>query len=390
MITNFLLTLLILTLPFGQLTRVTLFSPEIHFYLQDIIILLLIFFSLIEKKIPGEIFKKELNRTIFAFFLLGGFSLFLSLNRFPFSEILISSLYLFRWLAYAFVFLLTPIILKSSGKANFYKLLIYQGLALAIFGLIQYFLFPDFRAFEIYGWDPHYYRLLSTLFDPGFTALMLVLSLILLVVHYWNYFLGKKPLVFYFVFLIFYLALALTYSRSGYLAYLLAFLLITLKKHKFHLFPVILILGVITVLLLPRPGGEGVKLERTASIEARFENWQEGLLILKDNPLFGAGFNTLRYVQRNYGFSGDKWQESHASAGLDASFLFILATSGIAGFLTFTHLLRLLFHRQSLIINASLIALISHSFFNNTLFYPWIMLWFWLVFSQEVKDNRRL
>ena len=47
-----------------------------------------------------------------------------------------------------------------------------------IVGLIQYFLWPDFRSFSAQGWDPHLYRLVSTFFDPTFTALIYLLLLI--------------------------------------------------------------------------------------------------------------------------------------------------------------------------------------------------------------------
>ena len=232
MINNFLI-LLVLSLPFGQLTRLSLFRPEIHFYLHDIIMVFLIIWGLIKKRANlKNLFKNPLNSSILAFFLMAAFSLLINSVKYQLSEILISSLYLIRWLAYAFIYLLFKELCKKPAKAKFglYRFLIYSSLALAIFGFLQYFLFPDFGAFEAYDWDPHYYRLLSTLFDPGFTGMMLVLALILLVVYEWQMFMKLKLQSVHLIFLIIYLALAFTYSRSAYLAYLVGFLIISLKK----------------------------------------------------------------------------------------------------------------------------------------------------------------
>ena len=41
--------------------------------------------------------------------------------------------------------------------------------------------------------------------------------------------------------------------------------------------------------MLPRPGGEGVRLGRTASTLARVDNFRESLEIFTNNPVFGVG-----------------------------------------------------------------------------------------------------
>lgn len=386
-----LLILLILSLPFGQLTRISIFRPEVHFYLHDLMIVFLIIWGLIKKKFNlKKIFKGNLTKPILAFFIVGLFSLLVNFHKHQTLQIFISSLYLWRWFFYAFVYWFC-LELSPRSKPKFYKLLIYASLALAVFGFIQYFFYPDFRAFEAYHWDPHYYRLLSTLLDPGFTGMIFVLGLILLVCYHWKEFQKFKINIYHLIFLIIYAALALTYARSAYLAYLVGFLVISLKKKTPRLFLFLLLLGIVTVWLLPRPGGEGVRLERTTSIEARLINWQQGFKIISNNPVFGVGFDTLRYVQKDYGFLGEDWQYSHAGAGLDSSLLFVLATTGLVGFLVYLWFLKVALGGKSLIIEASLIALITHSFFNNTFFYPWVVLWLWIILAlEEIKGNKKL
>src|SRR3989344_442832 len=47
---------------------------------------------------------------------------------------------------------------------------------MGVVGLFQYWLIPDMRFLAILGWDDHYFRLVSTQFDPNFTGLLLVLG----------------------------------------------------------------------------------------------------------------------------------------------------------------------------------------------------------------------
>ena len=140
----------------------------------------------------------------------------------------------------------------------------------------------------------------------------------------------------------------------------------------------LLLLGILFVIILPflpRPGGDGVKLERVFSIKQRIDNYQDSLVIIKDHPVFGVGFNTLRYYQNQ--------PLSHAGAGLDSSLLFVLATTGILGFLAYLNLLNHIY-KTSLLIKISLIVLLTHSLFQNSLFYPWILIWFFSLVGSEL------
>ena len=268
------------------------------------------------------------------------------------------------------------------------------GLVTAIFGLLQYFFLPDTRFLEAYGWDPHYYRVIGTFLDPGFLGLILVLSLIIVVVKAWQKKKHRKRLIG--VGLVVYLALALTYSRASYLAYSLAMGATAWWKRSAKFLFVVVAIGLITVALLPRPGGEGVKLERESTIKARILNWQLSWEIAQDNLLFGVGFNAYRYVQDKY----ITWPEgeleiSHAGAGADSSLLFVLATTGILGLGAYLWLwFRALFLSlknfnkvQNQIALASILAVLIHSFFTNSFFYPWIMAWLWIVVG-GIKERK--
>jgi len=329
---------LFLVLPFGQFERL----GQTPLYLHDLIILFLIIlnFKLI-----------RFSRPLLYFLGCALFSMGLARFQLPLNDWLFSSLYLIRFTAIA---CLLPIF--KALKPDLKPYLKYLALALAILGLAQYLFLPDTRFLASLNWDDHYFRLISTVFDPSFLGLILVLGLILFNLQL-------------FPSLILTTALFLTYSRSSYLslgAVIVAYSLAT-KRYIFLLF----LLLFSFLFFLPRPGGEGVKLERIFSINQRFDNYQEGIELFKKSPLIGLGFNTLRYYRQDY--------ESRAAAGLDSSLLFVLTTTGLVGFGAFCYWLYSLWRKASITLKLSLIAILVHSLFQNSFFYPLILIWLWSV-----------
>lgn len=336
-LTKILICLLFFILPFGQLERL----PNLPVYLHDLVILLLIILNLKFLKLP---------RSAVWFLASAGLSLIIALFKLPFNQVVISSLYLVRWLAYA---CLLPVYRRL--KLDLKPWLKYLCLALAVLGLLQYLFIPDTRFLASLNWDDHYYRLISTVFDPNYLGLIFVLGLIL-------FNLQILPS------LILLISLFLTYSRSSYLSLIAVILALAISKRKFKF--LLLALVFVILPLLPRPGGEGVKLERVFSISQRLANYREGVMLWRQAPVFGLGFNTLRYYRQDF--------VSHAAAGLDSSLLFVLATSGIIGLLAYLNWLKSLWP-TSLLVKLSLVAILVHSLFQNSLFYPLIMIWLWSV-----------
>jgi O-antigen ligase len=163
-----------------------------------------------------------------------------------------------------------------------------------------------------------------------------------------------------------------------------------LRKRKRIIF-IIIIIFIISLTLLPRPGGEGVKLERVASFIQRVENWQTAINIWKNYSIFGVGFNNYRYAQHKLGFLiQPDWKITHAGAGVDNSFLFVLVTSGIIGEILFLNFwLRVLVASKSRLVVGSLVAVFVHSLFINSLFYPWVMIWVWFLLDLPIKEYKK-
>ncbi|MFC1711921.1 O-antigen ligase family protein [Patescibacteria group bacterium] len=386
---------LLLILPFGQLVKLPINISEVNVYLYDIVVFLIFaiwgirkFFIRKQYQIP------PLFRSILAFILIALFSLILSIPYFENRELAVAFLYLLRFTLYSTLYLVLVDIKGIKGASSFVskvKDLFLLGICFTAFlGLLQYIFIPDVSSLKAFNWDPHYYRLIGTFLDPGFTGMILVFGLVLVILKFWPV---KKNLSFIgiTVFGFLYLALALTYARSAYLAFAVAVLAIALIKKSLKFLSFITMLGFITVLILPRPGGEGVRLERKSSSIARIDNWQKTLSIAFDKPLFGIGFNNYRYKQRDLGLlNKDNWQQSHAGSGSDSSLFFILATSGFLGLIAYLWLIakifKISFQQKSTVVISSLLALLVHSFFNNSLFYAWNMIIMWIIIGINLEN----
>ena len=103
-----------------------------------------------------------------------------------------------------------------------------------------------------------------------------------------------------------------------------------MKKSKLQYIGVVLgILGV-CILLLPRPFGESVRLERVFSIESRRVDIVNGFSIIQKSPIIGIGHNRIR---------AEKQLAGHSGGGISSSYMVILVTSGILGLLSFIYLI---------------------------------------------------
>ena len=386
--------------PFGQLGRISLSTlglPEVRLHLLDLSLLCLISSWLIAKLVQKKkILLGPLFQPVLIFLFIASLSLLLNSNQFSDIEFIVASLYLFRWALYFGLYVVAFDFkkeLKEFSTTFLSKVFVGWGVFTALFGFVQLFLWPNLKMLEVWSWDPHNFRLVSTFLDPGFTGIILVLTLLMLVGKR-NLFLKNNDKFGWLLLAVTYLGLALTYSRSSYLAFLAGTFALAWMKNSFKIFIIAFLAIMATVLVLPRPSGEGGKITRWYSVSARIENWENSLVIAADHPLLGVGFNTYRYVQRDYGFlSESDWRLNHAGAGADSSLLFVLATTGTLGFLSYLRIgakaigpLKNTRKKGRLLIPC-LLAVFCHSFFLNSFFYPWVMTWLWLLLVTDGKIN---
>lgn len=361
--------------PFGQLIGFifNIFypdSPTIH--LTDVLIGLTSFVTLVlyhRELLKLSWFRPFLNLSIVFFF---GFIISaLSFDiRFE-----LGLLYLIRLISYLIFFASSYFVFENSkNKDLLINSIVLLGLSIAVFGFLQYLWLPDLRTLKLLEWDDHYYRLVSTFLDPTFTGIILVLSYITALLKA----LDTKKNIYFLLLIPVILAIGLTYSRSSFLAFTFAnFYIIFNKVRRKKLlltgFSLLLIIG---ISLLPKDmGGEGVNLLRTNSIILKVENTYQGISVFSSTPLFGVGFNNICAVNMA---KNNMDAYSHSCSGFDNSIVFLLASTGVTGVLSFAWLMYRLWvgtieTKNGLIWKSSIIAVLIHSMFTNTLFYPWIM-----------------
>ncbi len=258
--------------------------------------------------------------------------------------------YAARWLAYAGLYFFAKDFIQK-------KHLVILALTVAGIGILQYIFLPDVSFLAAAGWDDHYYRLTFPFLDPGFTGIILVLGILGGLGD-----LRKLGIIF--------TALLLTYSRASYLAYLVGFGVISFYKKSVKIFLLAALVLIIGIFLLPKNFGEGTKLARENSVWARVHNWQQTVTLWQTAPVLGVGM--------------DKYQ------GKDSSLLMVLATTGVVGLAAYLWVVREVWEvgKKNMIFKVSFLAVFVHSWFNNTLFYPFVMEWLWLLLALSSSDSR--
>lgn len=342
---------LIVSFFLGQLFRLNLLG--LSFPVLDIFIILFALINFYEHRFQLK-FKNKYLAYFVAFSIISFF-----LNSFLFHYPFLKPLFYLIRLTCLLSFLVYP------PKINKYikYLFVLSIIANILFGLIQYFFWPDFTFFNSQNWDPHLSRLVSTFFDPTFTGLIYLMFLIFI-------FLSQKS---FFLIIISYLALALTYSRSSYLALFITSFFIAKNLKQFRIFIFTSLILLLTIFLLPRPPGEGTKLERTSSIKAKIVNYQEGFSVFLRSPVIGHGYNHLAYVRDL------KNPDSHANSGFDGSLMTILTTTGLIGIGLWITGFIYLYQHSTILKQSLLIAIFIHSLFANSLLYPWTLVFFILI-----------
>ncbi len=386
-----LLFIFLVLYPFGVIVALNIkfsaFAVSLH-PLDLVAGIFAIFFLLGFFEIP-----KVYNHILF-FVLSGVLSSLISLSFLPLTEVLLGSLYLIRFFSYSTVFIVVVNLIRTKrlSRVLIFDSLILVSVVVAAFGWIQYFWQPDLRFLKFLGWDDHLSRLTGTFLDPTFMGAILVLGFVAVLTRL----LGEKGDRYKLILAIIILAVtvAFTYSRSSYLALVVGaiFTLLTHRKRIFTKIAFGISVFLLLILFLPRPSSEGVKLERTFSIFAKVQNYKETFNIFATSPLLGIGFNNICSLRLR--LFGDNFA-SHSCYGSDSSLLLILATTGVIGFLLFINLLMQIYRNlnegiYASVLISSFLAILVHSLFANSLFYPWIMAWLFILLGVAYGGSFRV
>lgn len=418
----------------GQLQRIQI-GQRLAFYLHDVVIvvwLLIYFHRLIKSRLLsgtnslhnfvnqiGSQYKQEL-----LFLGWGAVTLIISTLQFGFR--LNSWLYFARLISYLiFGLSLRPMLNLATSQSSDLnssnpKLLSIGttavGLLTTVVSVSWYIFMPDMRFLARFGWDPHFYRLMGPILDPNFTGLILIMFM---VIWFWQAlnnnlkFLNlkqsklKKILIDLIIFLTT-LAVSLTFSRSSYLSLLTVLggffamnWVRNQQNHKNNLsksnyFPnlptykTIFLAGLIFIIslpLLPKPGGEGVNLARTSTIEQRAAAGQTAL-----SQIHGVGWLTgVGFFKQviNADIKHDRPVHAHFPDSLP---IFVLTQTGLVGVTLATLLLIKWFQQlypQKPYALILLLAVLSHSLANLSLFEPFSLLYLLMCLNTVSSSRNR-
>ncbi len=336
----------------GQLGRISFFNQQINFYLYEVALTLSLFILFFKYRFQPIKEAAKKFKPIFFFLSVLLISLLIGLLKYNLFENLVSSLYFFRLLLYFFYFFYLQYYLKTNKD---FSKIIKRGISVIavltiISTLIQYFLYPDLRNLFYQGWDPHLYRTFGVFFDTSISAA--IFGIFFLIIN--------QPVI-----KIFYLILiALSFSRSIYLGLSITLIYFFICQKQYKKIILFLLFFVALIFFIPKPSGEGVNLKRLYSISSRVEDYRQGINLWKNKPIFGYGYNRIRYIKKN--------DSVHSVSSFSSSFLTILVSSGIFGLLGFFWVLWRLEKinkiNQSLIIFLSIVSL-----FDNVLLHPFIL-----------------
>lgn len=406
----FLISLILLSPVTGELWRL----PFLGFELLPSDILIPLFFVLwVLQKIRKDrvIRLGKIGKVIVLFMGVTVFTYLLNLFRFDFREMLVAATYMARFFAYMVLALITFDLLERDQTPRTRRIvlggMIASMILIALLGFLQLKYFPSFLALglDLKGWDPHIGRLLSTWFDPNFIGgyLAFILPITLAITLFFH---RQRQRKWFFIFavinLIGLVALYFTFSRSGYLAMLIAALILAFFLSR-KLLIGILALALIGFMVSPRMQervGEGIEsakafigLESAQAIDPsarlRLDSWGYAIEMIRDHPWIGVGYSRYAYeiVDRGHGMFSE-----HDVGGSDSSLLTLWATTGLFGLITYlgigftAFLLALQKIRKGKAmepyLNAGLLAgfsgIMVHSIFVNSLLFPLIMVYLWV------------
>lgn len=360
----------------GQLQRIQL-DDNIAFYIHDVLIITWLVFYFFKAQIYKKLINTKLTEKL-ASYRMEIFAVIWIVIGLLFAvksdeSISRSILYLLRILSYIFfIASLKNIKLPHKNILSLKIGFIISGLLIAVWGIIQYIFLPDTRFLSIMGWDDHYYRLISTQFDPAFTGMIFVLTFSY-IIEIKDLFKKNKNIFYLLLFTLIY-SILLTFSRSSYLAFIFLNLgiVFTMKKQRYLLF--FLALFLVSIPFLPKPAGEGVNLKRTSTSSARHQIIVSSISSVNSYEWFVGKGLFVNPVLHQDGLLPD---HSHLPDNL---FITVFTGTGTIGFILFLLLGykwgKILYNKDKHFFIITL-SLLLHSMFNNTLLQPFVFL-IWL------------
>lgn len=367
------------------------FITGTYIYFHDLVIGAFVVWAFISGNVRYQWYKRYFG--VSGLFLIAMMlSLIMALGRLPLGAVLQGSLYGFRWVLFSLLFVVGR---KSEDiRPAVIQSIVLFGVLFAFCGYLQYLVYPSLRNLSYLGWDPHEYRLFSTVLDPNFAGIILLVTVL---VTLYTQLEGVRSKTWYRYALPFQgIAMVLTFSRGTYVAAIAAIITMVIRMNtrrrlKVMVFIVSVFLLTFLLVYVLGPRSVGTDIWRTETVWARLENIKYGMGLGMNAPVFGQGFNVLKSIQSEYVRQHALTDNPHSASGLDNSLVFLFATTGLFGLSAYGYLAGGLLSRvqaesgsdrrlgYGYLISSVLLAVSVHAMFVNSLFYPWVMVLVWLL-----------
>lgn len=390
---QYLLIITLFTPVIGQLVRLKFLGGLTVITLTDILVIIITVVSLFYLLAIKKSLKLTQNTVIpvIIFSAVALASNLLATTYLPYKDVVIGTFFLIRFVLLFFISQIVVNVIPKDKVANWVNLILFFGALFIFLGFTQLIFYPDLTALTAYGWDPHQRRIVSTFLDPNYAGFIYVITFTLATSYLlFKSVVGKIAIYTYLsIATLSLVATVLTFSRSSYLALLVSiFVISAIKSYKLFILMVVLISTMLILVPQARLRIIGaISIDDTS--RARIQSWENAIFIFQKNPVFGVGFNTYRFTQVRYDlFSPDNPLGGNSGSGSDSSLLLIAATTGVVGLLAFLVLmlsvLKELFKKArknpiSLAALAIFVALLFHTQFVNSFFYPQIILVVWFI-----------
>lgn len=377
MIDTIFLSLIALSLIFGQIARIQVGSG-IQFYILELFVVLHIGILLFRVR-NIQIHRSRFVRIGVLWF--GYVCMLLVVTSFgkSSSDNLRALLYVTRIGIFALYATLTDALQIPSSIAK--RIWHITSLIIPVMCLVQYLFMPDLRLLQQYGWDPHMYRAVGLYLDPP------ILGTVLGILFISAMFEKRKVAM-----ILNYLAVIFLFSRSTYLSIFIVVISYVLKRKQWVQAIVwVLFFGLslwLAPMTIPRYSQlESAKIERVSTVLSRRVEIEAGLRAWMNQPVFGFGFNRVaEYKTHHPEIYGKEIATSHAASAFHSFWVTQLATTGIVGVLLLIYWYTLAMRKSEMwflvLVPPALIGL-----FDNVFFHPFVLYCLLLHIAYEQRER---
>lgn len=370
----------------GQLGRISFYNQQINVYGYEIAMVLFIMSVVFIYGFKPITSYARPMKSFFILFLVLLLSYILNIFHYSIYENAVGFLYMLRLILYVLYLFYALYFVSHSVKSQFVMGILFVFSFLLIFvSFLQYFLYPELRNLIYGGWDPHLYRAFGTFFDTSVAGAIFGLMFLFFLFKIKSI---KRSSLQSILCLLFFILLILSFSRTAYIAVTFSIIVWAIKTKHYIYIGMFAVLFIALLTAVPKPFGEGVNLQRTITIKARLNDFQDAFTIWKSRPLLGVGYNRIRYEKAKIKpLEKVTLEISHAGAAFNSSFLIILVTGGIIGCLVFIYaLVSLAFITPNSLLYIIFLGTMSLS--DNILLHPFVLFLLFTLISLEKSISR--